>query len=113
MKTFSKNDKIIFQGDLALIRVDALPDEDLKVNETGVVAHSETGHNHTLDDTAVATLYEVESDPLAAYIKADGPVNLVHHRSFDPHETINLDDGIYKVRRQREHTPEGLRRVAD
>ena len=32
---------------------------------------------------------------------------------FDTHEPIMLDDGIYRLRRQREYTPEGYRRVED
>lgn len=34
-------------------------------------------------------------------------------RSFDTHESILLKGGTYEIRRQREYTPEGWRRVED
>ena len=38
---------------------------------------------------------------------------LEHLRSFDTHETIKLPVGTFEIRRQREYTPEGWRRVED
>jgi hypothetical protein len=36
-----------------------------------------------------------------------------HLRSYDMHAPITIKPGIYELRRQREYTPEGWRRVAD
>lgn len=102
------------QGDVALTRVDELPGDAKKadiVNGGYVVAHSETGHNHVVDDDC-AVLYETE-DPLVAYLAVGDTADLEHIRSYDTHETVQFDKGIYRINRQREHTPQGLRRVAD
>lgn len=80
-----------------------------------VVAHSETGHHHV----ALGGQYIPTPDPFVAYLVAQAPVRVEHRRSTDTHETLELlaDDGgdevIWEIRRQREHTPEGWRRVED
>jgi hypothetical protein len=43
----------------------------------------------------------------------EGGAVLEHLRPHDTHESIQFEPGIYHVRRQREYTPEGLRRVED
>lgn len=78
-----------------------------------VVAHSETGHDHYLDPEGV-TLLRVPSDPMIAYLRVEcAYAEVVHARPFDTHETIRLPKGTYEVRRQREYTPSGWRRVED
>ena len=47
----------------------------------------------------------MESDRLTAILE--------HHRSIDTHEALEIKPGIYEIRRQREYTPQGFRRVAD
>jgi hypothetical protein len=41
------------------------------------------------------------------------PVALEHLRDHDTHEPILFEKGTYHVRRQREYTPEGFRKVED
>lgn len=116
MKTFNKDTKLAIQGDIAIASVAALPSGlDVVENENGryVLAHSETGHNHEV----VAERTQFFNDPdneLVSYlvVEEDG-VELKHHRSFDTHETINFDAGVYRINRQREYAPKGYRRVAD
>lgn len=105
------------QGDVAFTRVDELP-EGLVESKTEdgklIVAHSETGHNHAFDDNDNVTVLEDPSDPLISYIQVSKEAaDLVHYRSYDTHETVRFEPGIYKVNRQREHTPEGWRKVSD
>jgi hypothetical protein len=38
---------------------------------------------------------------------------LKHLRSFDTHESLSIPEGLYRINRQREYTPEGYRRAAD
>lgn len=106
-----KASKFCFQGDVCFERVDALP-EEAKPSKSNVVAHSETGHHHTAERAEV-----YDFDGMTLYMKAIGKsVDVVHHRPNDTHETIRLlgePGAIWKVRRQREHTPEGWRRVED
>lgn len=113
MKTI---EKLGAQGDVMFRRVDGVPEGAKREKRTGpiIVAHSETGHHHAIDDTGVVR-FEV-SDPLVCYLRVDAAfADVVHHRSFDTHETVRLLGGgtVYEVRRQREYTPEGWRRVED
>lgn len=110
-----KGHKMGIQGDVAFTRIDKLP-ENLQVapaeNGYFVAAHSETGHNHAVMANT-ATLYNDPDDAMVAYLVVDDVADMEHHRTFDTHETVQFDKGVYRVNRQREYTPEGLRRVAD
>lgn len=108
-----------FQGDMMLRRVDAVPDGFVEAKPEGgrhVLAHSETGHNHDVD-AAGLRLY-TSSDPMVCYLVMESVhhADIVHHRSYDTHETLRLlggPDSVWQIRRQREHTPDGWRRVED
>lgn len=108
-------DKIAAQGDVVLIRVEKLP-AGLKVapvvNGHYEVAHSETGHSHVVKERAAQLLID-ETNAFIAYLKVSEPCELEHLRSFDTHESLALEPGLYEVRRQVEFTPEGWRRAAD
>lgn len=108
------------QGDLLLRRVTKLP-ANLKPacveRGTFVVAHSETGHHHVIDARPNVRVYDTE-DPLLSYLEVidatDQMETLLRHlRGHDTHETISIPPGVYELRRQREHTPEGWRRAQD
>lgn len=117
MKTF-KNQAA--QGDLLIRRIEKLPEGAKAVkSEKGfhIVAHSETGHNHVIADRPNVTLYTT-GDPMVSYLQVieatDATETLLEHlRSFDTHETIKIPSGVFEIRRQREYTPEGWRRVED
>jgi hypothetical protein len=108
------------QGDLYLRRVASLPsglNEMKKENGQFIVAHSETGHHHVIEAAPNVTVYDT-SDPLVSYLQVieateATEVLIEHLRSFDTHESIGVSPGIYEIRRQREYSPEGWRRVAD
>lgn len=104
------------QGDVFFRRVDRIPDgctEAERVNGAIVVTHSETGHNHEIRG-AVNTRLEEYHGGLIAYLSIGDPYADVEHcRSYDTHRTIRLGRGTWEVRRQREYTPEGWRRVED
>ena len=108
------------QGDLYFRLVSALPNgltEDQPVNGVLVAGHSETGHHHVcvMDrETAEPNVRLYSGDnPLIAWLEVNRPTALEHKRSFDTHKTITIPPGIYEVRRQREHIPEGWRQVMD
>jgi len=113
MKTFKT---IAAQGDVMFKRVDILPDGLVEAPKEGgkyVVAHSETGHNHTVLERNAQLLIN-QTNEFIAYLKVgDEGAILEHERSFDTHESIKFEPGIYEVRRQREYIPEGYRRAAD
>lgn len=117
MKTF---ENVCAQGDVMLRRVDAIPaDAKLLPAKDGmvVITHSETGHDHVMvlgrDDAEPAVQMYGSDNPLLAWIKVNRPTELEHKRPFDTHEAILFPPGNYEVRRQREYTPEGWRRVED
>jgi hypothetical protein len=106
----------VAQGDVLFVPVSELPVNAQPATDTGriVVAHSETGHHHAIDDDGVVR-FEV-GDPLCCYLRVDGlHADVVHHRSFDTHPTVRLfgHGGLYQVKRQREQTPRGWERVHD
>lgn len=103
-----------FQGDVMFRRVAKLPTGATRQKgKEHIVAHSETGHHHV----ALGGAYYTTPDPFVAYIVTKAPVKVEHRRSTDTHETLELlTDGaevVWEIRRQREHTPEGWRRVED
>ena len=104
----------VFQGDLAIIPVNAIPEgveEVVTDDEHHVVAHSETGHHHVLEARKVR-VYQAAS-AMYLYLKVLEQVELNHMRSVDRHEALSLPPGDYQLLRQREGTPEGWRQVAD
>ncbi len=108
---------IVFQGDVAFIRVAKLP-KGAKKAKDAIVAHSETGHNHVAERAQVYVDPATVDSGMTLYMKALGNdgIDIVHHRSWDTHETLRLlgDEGsVFKIQRQREYTPEGWRRVED
>ena len=118
MKTF-KNQAA--QGDLLIRRIPALPATGLKplATENGnfIVAHSETGHHHVIAERPNVQVFTSE-DPMISYLQVieatEATEALMEHlRSYDTHETIQIPAGIYELRRQREYTPEGWRKVQD
>lgn len=114
---------MIAQGDVLFVRVASLPANAVERKRSGqlVVAHSETGHHHSIADKAV-THFEVPGDSLNCFLRLDdglaeiGGVDVIHHRAWDTHETVRLlgkPGDVWQVRRQREWSPEGWRRVED
>jgi hypothetical protein len=117
MKTFTN---CAAQGDLLLRRITKLPaGVKLLPAERGafIVAHSETGHHHVIKERPNVRLYTT-GDPMVSYLEVieateQTEVLLEHLRGHDTHETIAIPPGIFELRRQREYSPEGWRRVED
>lgn len=108
MKTFKLQ---AAQGDLMIRKVNKIPENLKQINkqEEYVVAHSETGHHHVL----LGNVALMEKDEFIKFVEVKEEARLEHRRSFDTHETIIIAPGLYELRRQREHTPEGFRMVMD
>lgn len=108
------------QGDVLFRRVQRLPKTAVEVARKDgtplIVAHSETGHHHTVGAQDVR-FYNEPQNPLICYLQlGDGACDVVHNRAWDTHETLRLlgkPGTVFEVRRQREWTPEGWRVVAD
>lgn len=110
MKTKKKTQTIFRQGDVMVIRVDAIPAGAKAVardNGRVVLAYGEvTGHAHAIADEEVTML---EVDGGIRYLDVQMDAFLRH----EEHGTIPLAPGKYEVRRQREYSPEEIRNVAD
>lgn len=114
MKVIKKTQTgIVFQGDIAMERIATLP-KGATPQKGNVVAHSETGHHHVAERAKVFTQPD---DGQTLYMRAIGKsIDVVHKRNYDVHETIRLESqpgDIWRIRRQREWTPEGWRQVQD
>lgn len=114
MRTFTN---VCAQGDVYIRRIDSdrLPDGAVEVPAVDgqlIVTHSETSHHHTMNAEKVK-MYALPDSILDCLLVVNEPTTLDHQRPYDTHESILFDRGIYRVRRQREYTPEGIRVVKD
>jgi hypothetical protein len=114
------------QGDVLMFRVDAIPTEAKRLlpeEDKLIVTHSETGHHHAVAPRPGIELFAHPTNPLVGWLKVTKEAqyaDVVHHRAWDTHETQRLlysdspkGETIFEIRRQRERSPEGWRRVAD
>jgi hypothetical protein len=115
MKTFKD---CAAQGDLLLVRVKEVPVKFVKAKSLDsrfIVAHSENGHHHIVEDKDDVEYYINPEDSMKAYLVVQNIIGarLAHLREFDTHEALLIPQGIFELRRQREYTPQGWRRVED
>lgn len=106
------------QGDVLIERIDKLPETAKRQRVKGpiILAHGEvTGHAHAIKRGTV-TLYkdpaQEEKDGVDAvgYLEIAEAMALLEH---EEHAPIPLPPGVYRFRRQREYSPQEIRRVAD
>jgi len=94
-------------GDVMLEKVAELPQSKRKLPRA-VLAHGEiTGHSHQIREQSAATLY-VTPEGLFLHV-VDQPATLIH----EEHADISLEQGFYRVWRQREYSPEEIRIIQD
>ena len=101
------------QGDILILATHTIP-ERLKpvAREHGriVLAHGEvTGHCHAIDSDTAVFLETDLAEMADRFLRVEEEVQVVH----DEHDAITLPPGDYIVRRQREYSPEAIRRVVD
>jgi len=104
------------QGDVLFRRLERLPDNVVERETNGaiVVAHSETGHQHAIDGAGVRLFEDADAGMEARYLEvAAAFADVVHHRSYDRHETLRLPRGFWEVRRQRQWVLDGWHSVED
>lgn len=97
--------KRIIHGENAIMPVDKLP-EGLKWHtEThAIIGHSETGHHHLLE-AIKGTEYELAEMNGVLYLRLTDKAKVIHKKSFDIHETVVLDPGVYQVTKKTEYDP--------
>lgn len=105
--------KLFRQGDIMLVPVAKIPTTGLAAPENGrlVLAHGEvTGHHHSFGIAANIALFREDGSGGGLFLGVtDAPAPLEHQE----HHTIAVPPGNYEVRRQREYSPEAIRRVED
>lgn len=112
---------VVAQGDVMIRRLPDDADTDgVKVepeNGNVIITHSETGHHHVMSADTVTLLERPEEKvPEGMEILrmiVESPTPLIHLRDHDTHQPITIDKGTYEVRRQREYSPEMIRRAQD
>src|SRR6266581_2091510 len=112
MKRGSSTMNIIRQGDVALVRVKAIPVDTVEQSPTDnkvILALGEaTGHHHRfefMDKTYNVRLYIAHDG--ARYLDVSTPANLLH----EEHSTARVPKGKWLLPQQVEYTPAELRRV--
>lgn len=108
------------QGEITIIRIDALPDGVAtkpaeKHGDAWIISHSESGHHHVLTGGDVMERTEgVRPGMAVLYAILENPERLIQDAAV-PHEGYDLPAGIYEFRIAREFDPfaEQARRVAD
>lgn len=114
MKKFNQS---AAQGDIYFRRIDKLPKGVVAAERERsrvTVAHSETGHDHAFADPEAVTMYRLPHSIMDCFLVFKKDAVLEHHRPHDTHESIQFKAGdVVHGRRQREHSPEGWRRVED
>jgi hypothetical protein len=108
------------QGDLLIERVaDIEPSGTVLTPDASgacVLAEGElTGHRHAIYDRVTmfrddALAREIPAGLYIGHVKVEGGSALIHHQEHAP---VNLTEGTYRVRRQRELEPRDAVLVAD
>lgn len=98
------------QGDVLIEEVSTVPNSTQPVPREGglvVLAHGEvTGHHHSFREHSVALL---EAPGGERFLTLKRSATLQHQE----HDPITLPAGNYRVRRQREYSPEAIYNVLD
>jgi hypothetical protein len=99
------------QGDVLIEQIAKLPEKVKPVKrESGrvVLAHGEaTGHHHSIYSSGTALM---EAPSTERFLSVGPAGAALEHQE---HATIKLPPGSYRVRRQREYSPEAIRNVQD
>ena len=103
---------VVAEASLKAVSTQAITGERPGWSDAARAASAEVRKAHKRSKTPSVEMFAGDN-PLVAWIKVNRPTALEHLRSHDTHEPIMFGPGIYEVRRQREYTPDGWRRVQD
>lgn len=96
-------------GEIALRKINKLPKELTPAN-TNVFMRGSHGHDHSFDN---GTLYLKQVDDFVfGYLEAKD-TSLLHPEHSPKVGDAKIEDGIYELRKQQEHTAAGLVPVID
>jgi hypothetical protein len=95
------------QGDIYFSTVNSIPTKAIPLTHCVLAEGEATGHSHRIEQAGIAELLEYEG---SRFLRILGDSAVVMHQEHAP---IVLPQGTYRVWRQREYTPRGIRRVVD
>lgn len=97
--------KQIIHGENAIMAVEKVPEGLNWHTETkAIIGHSETGHHHLLE-AAKGTEYELAELNGVLYLRLTDTAKVIHKKSFEVHEAVTLDPGVYQVTHKTEYDP--------
>ena len=96
-----KKIQIVRHGEVILKPISILP-KNLKIKSEGhkqIIAHSETGHHHTLvSDIETQKIQILVDENGASYIKIDYPATLIHEKTgSEVHTPHKILPAIYQI----------------
>lgn len=94
-------------GDILLQRIDAIPEDAVKLRHTVLESSRTTGHKHQIAEKRTCRLYSLGNEQVLEVFAEQA--DLVHPE----HKTITLQQGIYRVWRQREFIRGSAQTVLD
>ena len=99
------------QGDVLVVPADQVTGTPVaRIGDRIILAEGEaTGHAHAICDPEAELLHDPKTEARFLRVLSDAGVDLEH----EEHATITIPRGDWRVLRQVEATPWGLRRVAD
>lgn len=103
---------MIRQGDVVIVRADGVPETAQTVERDHgrlILAYGEvTGHAHAITESDAELLSTADTAERWLRVGSSG-ATVVH----DEHGALAIPPGVYRVRIQREYSPEAIRNVAD
>jgi hypothetical protein len=100
-------------GEIALVKIDKLP-EEIRPSDSEILMKGSHGHDHSFKGGIFYPFQKGEF--VFGYLVANGTV-LFHPEHGEGGENklkeAKLPDGIYELRKQHEHTPDGLKQIID
>ena len=98
------------QGDVLFIAVKEIPGGLQKKRLTGHILEGEaTGHIHRIAEPELEAAEVLEIGERLFLNVSESGVSIVH----EDHAPVLLPEGTYEVLRQREYSPEAIRKVVD
>jgi hypothetical protein len=92
----------VLHGENFMRRIDALPKGKTTKAKMYVVGHSESGHNHVLTSPKEMEVLEFNGH---RYVLIDETAELFHQKTFDIHETVTVEPGVYEITHKTEYDP--------
>jgi len=97
--------RAVRHGEVLLVPVDECSKAvDTKHVKSSVVGHSETGHHHVLESSQTFDVMTTK-DKKELYVRLFKPGKMVHQKTVNRHNDLNVMQGLYQVIQKQEYDP--------